>query len=174
MKLIAITKEDFIEGEAMRIMKLLESDFWRVHIRKPHSRKEEIERLLDEITPDYYPRLSLHDHHELALQRGIGGIHLNSRNPKAPDKWDGIKSVSCHSLEELGMYKDCDYKFLSPIFDSLSKKGYKSNFELSEFRPELLACQNVVALGGVTFDKLPLLEACGFYGGAMLTEAWQK
>ncbi|MDD6809054.1 MAG: thiamine phosphate synthase, partial [Bacteroidales bacterium] len=38
-------------------------------------------------------------------------------------------SVSCHSLEELSAHKaKFDYLFLSPIFDSISKKGYSGRF----------------------------------------------
>ena len=39
------------------------------------------------------------------------------------------KIRSCHSLEEVAKYKaTCDYVFLSPIYDSISKEGYPSAY----------------------------------------------
>lgn len=73
------------------------------------------------------------------------------------------------------MASDYDYVFLSPIFDSISKQGYKAAFtraELTEIRAIL--SQNVYALGGITFDNLKEVEQLGFCGAAMLGGFWEK
>ncbi|GAA6529534.1 hypothetical protein LPYR103PRE_15070 [Segatella asaccharophila] len=70
-----------------------------------------------------------------------------------------------------------DYVFLSPVFDSISKSGYCSAFPLSALKQaqeEGIIDRKVIALGGVTYDKLPLLESLSFGGGAMLGEIWGK
>ena len=128
MRLIAITTPGFRENEAGEIRRLLDGGWWRVHIRKPGSDPESVVRLLREIPRGYYPRLSLHDHFPLAGEFGLGGVHLNSRNPRAPRGWNGLVSRSCHTLEEIQQGDEYDYQFLSPVFDSISKPGYLSRF----------------------------------------------
>lgn len=170
MKLIAITKPDFYPDEAGEIANLLERGWQRVHLRKPTSTAEETERLLAGIPERYYKRLSLHDHFHLALKYGLGGLHLNSRNPEAPADWKGLTSRSCHTLAELQNYNHLDYLTLSPIFGSISKPGYTREFLEEELMATSL--EKVYALGGVTFNHLPLLEQMGFGGAAMLSGAW--
>lgn len=107
----------------------------RLHLRKPDCKRDELEGLLDNISPAYYDRIVLHDWFTLAEERALGGVHLNKRNPEAPPLYKGSISRSCHSLEEIIEYKPvCDYVFLSPIFQSISKEGYGSGFPLDGLR----------------------------------------
>ena len=89
-----------------------------------------------------------------------------------PNDYKGYKTRSCHSLEEIIKYKnDYDYLFLSPIFDSISKVGYKSEFnnqDLLEASEGGIIDEKVIALGGVTFDKIPYLKELHFGGVAMI------
>ena len=98
--------------------------------------------------------------------------HVNKNITDLPVGYNGFRTRSCHSFEELRRYKDeYDYLFLSPIFDSISKVGYKSAFteeELQKAAEEGLIDEKVIALGGVTFAKIPLLEKLNFGGAAML------
>lgn len=191
-----ISAPDFLPGEAEAVTALLEAGAWRVHVRKPAAGSDSIARLLEEFPQCYRSRLSLHDHHELAENCGVGGVHLNSRNPSAPDGFGGLVSRSCHSMEELSEYGSvCDYMFLSPIFDSISKSGYNSRFSLEEIRRRIVAgsdvatarmdvmssdgnCRSVdwgrvFALGGVCPDNVRLLEDVGFGGAAVLGYLWE-
>lgn len=175
MKLIAITTPYFWNGEHTAVVRLLESrTFWRVHIRKPQATLSEMREFIEHIPERFYPYLSIHDHFGLAAEMGIGGIHLNSRNPSRPEGWKGSTSRSCHCIDELSAYSnDADYLFLSPVFDSISKPGYRSAFNLSDIKRAGISGKNIFALGGVTFEKLPLLEDAGFDGAAMLGAAWK-
>ena len=174
MRLVAITFPDFWLGEVEAVRYLLDGNFWRVHIRKPGASKEKIERLLDSIGVDYYSRLSLHDCFEIASERKISGVHLNSRNPMAPADFKGLISRSCHSLEELPSSMKFDYQFISPVFDSISKPGYRSKFSPDQLKVTPLNHFNAFALGGVTFASLQELEDMGFPGCAMMSEAWRE
>ena len=86
------------------------------------------------------------------------GIHLNSRNPIAPDNYSGHISASCHTLEEVQEdKKTCDYVFLSPIFDSISKEGYSSKFTPEAIREAVKADiidKKVIALGGIDEENI--------------------
>ena len=196
MRLIAITLPEMTPGEDERIVSMLSSHtFWRVHIRKPDASADRLRQLLDRLPTWCHPQLVLHDHFELCHHYTLGGIHLNHRNPDIPhDLTDALSSAhhsaavgqsrpsftvscSCHSFDEVRERKAAmDYLFLSPIFDSISKRGYLSQFSsesLQNAAKEGLIDGKVFALGGVTQAKLPLLYELGFGGAAMLGAAWQ-
>lgn len=170
-RLIAITTPYFREGEADEISRLLGRGWERVHIRKPSATSEETEELISRIPTRLYSSISLHDHFHLAAKYGLGGIHLNSRNPEAPPGWTGLISRSCHSLEELRQFSHLDYLTLSPVFDSISKPGYTGRFNDADLAGADL--KNVYALGGATRSRLPMVRQMGFRGAAMLSEAWK-
>ena len=172
-----ITLPWFFVGEAARIVALLqrrEVDY--VHIRKPGARREDMEKLVESIPQAYRNRIVLHDHFPLAEKYRLFGIHLNRRNPEVPRGWKGSVSRSCHSLEEVVRWKNrCDYVTLSPIFDSISKAGYRSAFtreEIAEAARKGIIDEKVMALGGVTFNKMKEVTAMGFGGGMILGDAW--
>ena len=175
MRLIAVTTPEFWEGESRAISVLLEEKgFWRVHIRKPGAATEAIRELLLEIPARLRPYLSLHDAHQLAGEGLAGGAHLNGRNPKRPHSFQGIVSRSCHTLQEVNLHlTEVDYLFLSPIFDSISKTGYKSRFNPADLKAAGVTGPKVMALGGVTYERLPELADAGFGGAAMLSCAWK-
>ena len=176
--MIVITLPYFFDGEAEQIVQLLHSSVDLIHIRKPESKAEEMERLIESIPSEYYNRLALHDHHELAVKYHLYGVHLNGRNPEPPQGWQGSVSKSCHSLEEVKKWKErCDYVSLSPIFDSISKQGYRAAFtasEIEEAKRAGIIDQKVMALGGVTFDKIDEVLRMGFGGGMILGDAWKN
>ena len=173
MRLIAISLPEFHSGEARQITRLLaDGAFWRVHLRKPGAKPDDLRRLLDSVPAELYPHLSLHDFFDIAEERSLGGVHLNSRNPDAPAGWTGMTSRSCHSTAELKEHAGLDYLFLSPVFDSISKPGYHSAFSLDKLRGSGLLGPNIFALGGVTPERLPALADAGFGGAAMLGAAW--
>ncbi len=171
MRLLAITHPHCFDGEAAAIHDLIRRGWWRVHIRKPQASAAQIETLLSALHPSILPHISLHDHMGLAVKWHLGGVHLNARNPQAPQGWQGMVSRSCHSIAELSQYRHLDYLTLSPIFDSISKRGYVSQFTPRQLHDADL--QRVVALGGVTFGRLNELAGMGFEGAAMLTEPWK-
>ena len=169
---LVITSPTFFPGEAAFIHRLFACGVDIVHLRKPGATAEECARLLDDLTSDDRRRIVIHDFFELAQPYGLRGIHLNARRSTIPDGWQGHVSRSCHSLEEVKRYKDaCDYVFLSPIFDSVSKQGYASAFTdetLKQASEDDIIDNKVVALGGVTPDKIGYLRQLGFGGAAML------
>ena len=114
----------------------------------------------------------IHDYPELYEEFSLKGIHVNKNVPSLPHDYKGYRTRSCHSLEEVQRYKEeYDYVFLSPIFDSISKVGYRSGFtkeELLEASAMGIIDEKVIALGGVTFDKIPYLKKLNFGGAAMI------
>ena len=188
MNLIVITKPDFFPGESEAVNSLFGCGMPKLHLRKPGADELKLRAWLKSILPEYRNRIVLHDHFGLCQEFNLGGIHLNSRNPSAPE---GLLencpsltlSCSCHSLQEvqsaLGKKEDggrsCDYVFLSPIFDSISKQGYGKAFtseELQNARDHGLIGKRTYALGGVELNRLPALRTLGFGGAAVLGALW--
>lgn len=177
MQLIAITSEKFLVGESEAINALFANGLERLHLRKPGATLLQTEQLIREIDARWYSRISLHDHFELAKKYGIGGLHLNSRNPQPPYGLAGILSRSCHSLKEIAEEKyKYDYLFLSPVFDSISKQGYAAKFgggELQAAAADGTIDNKIIALGGITPEHIEQAAACNFGGAAVLGYIWK-
>ncbi len=176
--IIVITLPDFFSGEAQRIVGLLQrGDVDLIHIRKPNGTLLQTEELIRQVPTQYRSRLVLHDHHELAAKFGLHGVHLNSRNPLPPQGWTGSVSRSCHTINEVAEWKErCNYVSLSPIFDSISKKGYRSAFTremIADAKARGIIDSKVLALGGVTFGKFNEILELGFGGAMILGDAWK-
>ena len=175
---ILITSDHDVEREAERIGELLRSDFDILHLRKPSWNIDRCRRLLDEVDSQLYGRIVVHDHYPLCKEYGLRGVHLTGRHPNLPQ---GMRpkhiSCSCHTLQEVILRKqEMTYLFLSPIFDSISKVGYKSPFPysvLKEAEKNGIIDQQVIALGGVDYSKVALVQEMGFGGYAMLGNIWQ-
>ncbi len=178
MKLIVITSPEFFAQEEKIITLLFEEGLDILHLRKPHTPAMFSERLLTLIPKKYHRRIVTHEHFYLKKEFNLMGIHLNSRNPKAPDYYSGHISTSCHSLEEVSLKKEFyDYVFMSPVFDSISKNGYHAHYtpeQLREATKSGIIDNNVIALGGVNADNIMLVNDYGFGGAAILGDLWSR
>jgi thiamine-phosphate pyrophosphorylase len=114
----------------------------------------------------------VHDYYALYEEYALRGVHLNHNITSYPPHYRGTRTRSCHSFDEVVKYKEeCDYLFLSPIFDSISKRGYLSKFSHNELLNASISGiidDKVIALGGVTPDKISYLKSLHFGGAAML------
>ena len=176
MELMVITRPDFFEGESEAIRMLLDEGLEFLHIRKPGSTPEQVEQLLKQIPGKYYNRIVLHEHVDLALRYELRGFHVNRRTTEHVPYYKWEVSTSVHSLEELKKKKGSyEYLFLSPVFDSISKTGYHSAFtpgQLRQAREHFVLDYGIIALGGVTADRVGILRMLGFGGVAVLGDVW--
>lgn len=182
---IVITKPEMFPGEAEVVNTLFANGMQRLHLRKPGASEQEMAEWIGRIDLPFRQRIIVHDHHRLLRTMGLGGIHLNARNPEAPawffaerqKRGSVTLSRSCHSLEEIAQWKDvCDYLFLSPIFDSISKGGYTSAFTretLLQAYHDGLFSKPVYALGGVSAYNIRSIYDYGFAGAAVIGSLWQ-
>ena len=171
MRLIAVTTPLLIADDASIIASLLDSVVDIVHLRKPDAGADNCRLILSQLSAEHRARIVVHDYPELYSEFSLLGIHVNKHVKTLPDGYQGLRVRSCHSLDEVERYKtEYDYLFLSPIFDSISKQGYVSQFsheKLLRASSEGIIDNRVVALGGVTIDKISYLESLGFGGAAM-------
>lgn len=172
-KTIVITPENIVTDEASRIAMMLQSGaVWRVHIRHPRAQIDDVDGVLSQLPKQLYNRIALHDFYELSDKYSGVGVHLNARNIGVSIPKNVLVSKSCHSVAEV-CQSQCDYVTLSPIFDSISKIGYRSAFDLNDERLHAsLIAKPVFALGGVKPEYFKQLKSAGFAGAAMLGYVW--
>ena len=178
MKLILMTTPYFFVEEHQILTALFEEGLEILHLRKPDTEPVYSERLLMLIPEQYRKRIVVHDHFYLKSEYGLKGVHLNSRNSQLPPKYKGSISCSCHTIEEVMQHKKaCDYVFLSPIFDSISKDDYPAHFsqsELKEYARRKIIDRKVMALGGVGYENIKQLKDIGFGGAVLLGDIWNR
>ncbi|MCF0052782.1 thiamine phosphate synthase [Dyadobacter sp. LJ53] len=183
MELIAISHPEFIPKEAERINALFRDGLLRLHIRKPGCNVADLNRLIGDINPDFYSKIALHSHHELAAQYGITRLHFPEKLRKETpefmmEKFEnaGFKlSTSIHDIDELdGLSKAFDYTFFGPVFDSISKTGYQRAITDDFYLEEEKKAVKVIAIGGIKRSNLHMIKTMNFDGAAMLGAIWHS
>ena len=173
MRLIVITAPQPVSEEADTINGLFHEGLELLHLRKPGYTLKEMRTLAEAIDPDFRHRVVLHSHHQLAMELGLGGCHFPAARRQDMVRTDTRLSSSCHSpgeIEELAPV--CDYLFLSPVFDSISKPGYRAAFNQATLDQLTGRHCNLVALGGIDRFTLPRLLGHNWYGAAVLGTIW--
>lgn len=181
MKIILISCPNSTDREVDFINRMFEEDLDTFHIRKPDYNKSQLVEYIEGINPVFHSRIKINSFFELLRQYRLGGIHIpvamtEKRNIIDLKKKDISISSSFHSYEEVKMKsKYIDYAFLSPVFDSISKKNYKSKFDYNELCKVLeLANTSIFALGGCKPENLYKVKELGFSGAAVLGAVWNS
>ncbi len=188
-QLIVISAPDGLYEEAEQVNEMFRLGLQKFHLRKPRFSTRKLSAYLKLLDAEFLERVVIHSHHELSLRFPLGGIYL-SRRHKRPSSWkqrllrtylrlrrpELTWSTGMHALSDLLQEKNSySYVFLGPIYESISKVGYKGSFSEQALR-EVLAKVSipVMALGGVTEDYLASAYNLGFSGVAVLGRVWQS
>lgn len=174
--IVVITSERPSPRERRQYNQLLAQGLGTLHLRMPGASREEYQEVICSIAPEYRSRIVICDHFDLVCSAGLGGIHLSGRYR---EQWDqlaktygtqGRISVAVHSIEELrSLSLSPTYALLSPVYDSISKKGYSAHIDLAEcarYLPNIPF--PVLGLGGITPQRIIELQQYGFSGAAVL------
>ena len=174
-----VTLPDKRDKEIEALSALCRAEGITIHLRREDPRRiaEAVGRICKN-SPRLLDRFVIHHSPGLAERYGFGGTHR--RFSQRDDGYYGRLSVSCHSFDEARTVLDegrADYLFLSPLFDSRSKRGYLSAFtheETAAFMGTLSPDEKrrVIALGGVDADNIALCRDMGFGGAAMIGSVW--
>ncbi|MFY9153100.1 MAG: thiamine phosphate synthase [Prolixibacteraceae bacterium] len=172
--IILISNPAPVKDEHEIISQIFEEGLEVFHLRKKEFQENEMRAFIENIPEKYRGRIVLHSHYHLAAEYGLKGIHVPAvYEGKATV---GTLSVSFHSPEEIQKSElQFDYGFLSPVFDSISKEGYKSRFNPDELKLFLKdRKEKIIALGGMDEDKIEIVKKLGFSGIALLGAVWQN
>ncbi|WP_256009957.1 thiamine phosphate synthase [Desertivirga xinjiangensis] len=183
MKLIVISHQENIANEAEIVNQLFDNHMEYFHLRKPGKTIDDTKQFLDLIRPEYHSKIALHQHHSLAKDYGINRLHITEEGRAGIGSMDLTKlksegfvlSTSVHNISSLSTINAIfNYSFLSPVFDSISKKGYKGIFDPNfDFQRVYLPIQ-VIALGGIKIQNYNILLKHGFHGIAVLGALWNR
>ena len=173
---LLVTLPRVLKSEAETLAALCRAGAGPIHIRKPESSAAEVEGLLRDLCAAGADMdcFTLHYDEPLARRYGLGGVHLRGERIAAGAGKGLRRSCSTHGWDEVERYGPvADYVFLSPLFDSISKAGYRSAVSLEEARSRLpLSEGRVVALGGVCAENIAWARLAGFDGVASLGAVW--
>lgn len=147
-----------------------------IHLRKPYYTIEATRNYLDALDAAVLNKVVIHQHHELINEYSIKGIHLKSNDSQNPNKTQAI-STSIHSMDDvLVKGPQFEYVFLSPIFDSISKRNYSKAFSTEELKQLLEQIKSqpiqLMALGGVDVATVKICKSLGFHGAGLLGALW--
>src|SRR5690554_1648634 len=78
--LIVLTPPKMLRYEARAIMALLDAGADFIHLRKPGYSSDELQQFLKDIPVAYRGRLSVHYHHRVGREAGLGGLHESGRS----------------------------------------------------------------------------------------------
>jgi thiamine-phosphate pyrophosphorylase len=182
MKLLAISSPEFIPEEAAIINGLFREGLECMHIRKPESDQNAFAELLAQIEPDFLDRIAMHQHHKLAAKFGISRLHFteNNRRMSSDEQLKKLRdngfmlSTSIHNLAELeNISTDFSYTFFGPVFDSISKLGYRSAVDEDFFIEDKVKKIPVIGLGGIDISNIQKVRHLNFDGAAVLGILWR-
>lgn len=171
-RLLVITPEGPYPQETQWVNRLFVNGLETLHLRKPGWNAQQLRAFLGEVEACYHPQIMLHGSASLLGKVRVKGVHFQQHTlPQVKP----VYSVSCsvHAWQELLRLEErVDYAFLSPFFNSISKKGYAANPRLQDV-PSHARRQKAVALGGIDCNTIEKVRNLGIGGAAVLGALWR-
>jgi thiamine-phosphate pyrophosphorylase len=179
--IIVITHEDLISHEIDTINEMFRAGLDLLHIRKPFINDEEMKLLINGIDQGFHSKLVLHSHYEVGKLYAISRFHV-----READRINGLYrlkieegntiSTSVHQIKDYNMLgNDWQYSFISPVFPSISKKGYGQDTKIMEdltYRNNIYV--KLIALGGIDENTIKKVFQAGADGAAFLGAIWNS
>lgn len=179
--IVLIAPEHTIKNEINILNQLFKAGLEYFHFRKPHLNYEEHCEYLNQIDKEYHSRIVVHFFHELINKYNLKGIHFQEQKRRdhldVPNNYfkelnilGKTMSSSFHEPEVLANCEfEFDYHLLSPVFSSISKKGYEGKgFDVNHIN------KKIVGMGGVTTGNLVEFTKLGFMGVGVLGGIWNS
>lgn len=186
MKVVLISSPNKFKSEIKTVLELFDIGLETFHLRKPKFSARKLSQYIQQIPTEYHNRLVIHNHFQLAVRYKLKGVHLRKHDREAGYStklmmaWYRMRhpsmqlSTSYHSI--LSLLEDTrsyEYVIISPVFSDLEDQKFNSTFGEEQLRTSLKRCkQRVLALGGVTGSRIPLVSGVGFYGVALSGSLW--
>lgn len=179
MKLIVISDPDFFIDEAFFINSMFNLGLQSFHLRKPTATEDEMRALIADIDVKHYDKISLHQHHHVAIDFGIRRLHYTEKARSENQKEVFLKkekgyiiSTSVHQVSYLKDISMFDYAFFGPVFNSISKKGYSSSVTSDFYLNDELSSTDIIAIGGINKENITHIYEMNFDGAAVLGAIW--
>ena len=175
--LIALEKD--IPNEIETLQQLFKEGLEYYHFRKPDKNYKEHVAYLSQIDEKYHNSIVTHYFHELINEFNLKGIHFQEQKrvdslENGSEYFIGLNmlgktmSSSFHEPEELANCDiEFDYHLLSPVFSSISKKGYEGRgFDVNHID------KTIIGMGGINTNTIQETIELGFQGIGVLGGVW--
>lgn len=177
--IIVITSEDIVQNETEIINQLFQEGLNLLHIRKPFINSEEMTDFIQKIDSKFHSQLVLHSHYDLAENFNISRFHfreIDRQNGLFQSFTDKIISTSVHDIETFNLLsEDWEYAFISPVFPSISKKGYGENSNiLNDIKKRDNPNVKLIVLGGINEKNINEIFESEVDGVALLGAIWES
>lgn len=180
--IVLIAPEIDIPNEIEILTLLFQEGLQYFHLRKPTKNYQEHCDYLNQIDKKYHNRIVVHYFHELINVFYLKGIHFQEQKRrdcldtpsdyfvKLNNMYGKTISSSFHETEELeNSTFEFDYHLLSPVFSSISKKGYQGRgFDVNTID------KTIIGMGGVTTENLVQFDLLGYKGVGVLGGIWNS
>ncbi|MDR6406242.1 thiamine-phosphate pyrophosphorylase [Chryseobacterium ginsenosidimutans] len=168
-----------MKNETEIINELFQEGLDLLHIRKPFINSEEMTDFIHKINSKFHHQLVLHNHYNLAKDYTISRFHfreIDRRNDLYKSFSYKTISTSVHDIESFNeLNEDWEYSFISPVFPSISKKGYgESSTILNEIKGRDNHNVKLIALGGINENNINEAFESGVDGVALLGAIWES
>lgn len=175
--IVVISPEQSVPKESELIHAFIKHGLDYYHVRKYDYSDQEIHDYLAAIDEVYRSRLVLHSHYHLADEYGIGRLHFGEmkRTEEYCSRYSEYHcSTSVHDIDDFNRLSGhWDYAFLSPVFPSISKKGYGVNTTvLAEIQRRENHTAKLIGLGGIQQTNTRQVLRAGFDGFALMGAVW--
>ncbi|CAM1369141.1 Thiamine-phosphate pyrophosphorylase [Tenacibaculum sediminilitoris] len=177
--IVLIASEKDIPNEIEILHQLFEEGLEYYHFRKPFKNCDEHIAYLNQVDKKYHGRIVTHYFHELINEFNLKGIHFQEQKridalENGSEYFIGLNmlgktmSSSFHEPEELANCDvEFDYHLLSPVFSSISKKGYEGKgFDVNHID------KTIIGMGGINTDTIQKTIELGFQGVGVLGGVW--
>lgn len=178
--ILVITPETIVQNETEIINEMFREGLDLLHIRKPNVSREEIKNFLYRIDEEFYPQLVLHGYYDLGKDHDIFRFHFREvdRNTGIYKPYAGqnVISTSVHDIKAYNaLGKEWEYAFISPVFPSISKKGYgEESTVIKDIKYRNNRAVKLIALGGVNEKNICKVFESGADGAALLGAVWES
>ncbi|MEC3877426.1 thiamine phosphate synthase [Chryseobacterium salviniae] len=177
--IIIITSEKEIYNESKIINELFQEGLDLLHIRKPLMSSDVMKDFIKSIDVEFHQRLVLHSHYDVANYFNISGFHfreIDRQNNIHEFFIDKIISTSVHDIQTFNKLKvKWNYAFISPVFQSISKKGYgKGSNILNDIKKRDNQNAKLIALGGIHENNINEVLKSNVDGVALLGAIWEN
>ncbi|MCG8761736.1 thiamine phosphate synthase [Tenacibaculum finnmarkense] len=179
--IVLISPEKDVANEMQILHQLFEAGLECYHLRKPSKDYQEHIVYLNQIPEKYHNKIVTHYFHELVNEYSLKGIHFQEQKRRdalenGSRYFIGLKMIgktmssSFHEPEELATCDiEFDYHLLSPVFSSISKKGYQGRgFDVNHID------KTIIGMGGITSETISKTLALGFQGIGVLGGVWNS
>lgn len=162
----------------------LQSGVRAIQLREKNMHPKDLLALALEVnsmTQRYNAKLLVNDRADIAIMAGADGVHLREASVKVSDvknKFPNlIVGVSTHSIEGacLADRQGADFITFSPIYETPSKSNYGPPQGLAPLRQVTQSVHlPVLALGGITLNRVPECLEHGAFGVAVISDIWDS